>query len=397
MPKYGYFRPKFYGFNKYGYLVDTDVQGVKLSCSAELGEVVENGETLFCNGGGLHPLTATYNGVTATLAVSVDDKNDPIFRHDKVVLNGYDDYKVDVYGKVRESDVSIENTALAWETSDASVATVDEKGIVKGLKNGKATIKGTVGDFSDEIEVTVEIPTKRYQGIDENLDPSTWTLECSSNVENFTIAPLGVEGMEVNYTTKKARQEVSMIKDITTWSRPDSVCIDINPGNAQIKNITLYLLKEGETEPWECVLEPTLKANELNRIEMPMDTFVNLSDMGAYPIKLTKIRIVPKGSLGTANLQIPRFSWVYNAVSADASGVEEVVKSSEALTLSPNPVEAGAVVKLGVTQAVKYTVSALNGAVVARGEGTELSTEGLSAGMYIVNAEGLSSARLLVK
>jgi hypothetical protein len=74
-----------------------------------------------------------------------------------------------------------------------------------------------------------------------------------------------------------------------------------------------------------------------------------------------------------------------------------VVKSSEALTLSPNPVEAGAVVKLGVTQAVKYTVSALNGAVVARGEGTELSTEGLSAGMYIVNAEGLSSARLLVK
>ena len=397
MPKYGYFRPKFYGFNKYGYLVDTDVQGVKLSCSAELGEVVENGETLFCNGGGLHPLTATYNGVTATLAVSVDDKNDPIFRHDKVVLNGYDDYKVDVYGKVRESDVSIENTALAWETSDASVATVDEKGIVKGLKNGKATIKGTVGDFSDEIEVTVEIPTKRYQGIDENLDPSTWTLECSSNVENFTIAPLGVEGMEVNYTTKKARQEVSMIKEITTWSRPDSVCIDINPGNAQIKNITLYLLKEGETEPWECTLEPTLKANELNRIEMPMDTFVNLSDMGAYPIKLTEIRIVPKGSLGTANLQIPRFSWVYNAVSADASGVEEVVKSSEALTLSPNPVEAGAVVKLGVTQAVKYTVSALNGAVVARGEGTELSTEGLSAGMYIVNAEGLSSARLLVK
>jgi hypothetical protein len=253
-----------------------------------------------------------------------------------------------------------------------------------------------VGSFSDEIEVTVEIPAKRYQGIDENLDPSTWTLESSSNVENFTVAPLGVEGMIVNYTTKKARQEVSMIKDITTWSRPDSLCIDINPGDAQIKNISLYLLKEGETEPWECVLEPTLKANELNRIEMPMDTFVNLSDMGAYPIKITKIRFVPKGSAGTASLQIPRFSWVYNAVPADASGVENVVSEGETLHLTPNPVNAGEVVRLGVALPVAYTVTALNGAVVANGVGVEFSTEGFTPGMYVVKTAN-SAAKMIVK
>ena len=148
-------------------------------------------------------------------------------------------------------------------------------------------------------------------------------------------------------------------------------------------------------EPWECVLEPTLKANELNRIEMRMDTFVNVNDMGAYPIKLTKIRIVPKGSLGTANLQIPRFSWVYNAVSADASGVEEVVDAPEALVLVPNPVKAGEVVRLGVSSEVDYTVCSLNGAVVAQGCGTEFSTAGFAPGMYVVNAN--SVAKLIVK
>jgi hypothetical protein len=396
LPQYGYYTPKFYGYNKYGVMVDSNLKGVTLSCGENLGVIVNDGTTLYANGGGCHTLEATYNGVKTNLVVTVDDKTEPIFRHSKVLLDTYHDYKVDIYGTVRGNDISIENREFTWSVEDETIATVDENGVVKGLKNGTTVVKGTLGDKTREIAVTVEIPPKRYKGIDENLDPSTWTLE-SSNIENFTVAPLGVEGMEINYTTKSTRKvEASMSKDITTWSRPDSLCIDINPGNAQIKNISLYLLKEGETEPWECVLEPTLKANELNRIEMRMDTFVNVNDMGAYPIKLTKIRIVPKGSTGTANLQIPRFSWVYNAVPADASGVESVVAENNTLVLTPNPVNAGAVVRLGVAEPVKYTVRALNGAVVAEGEGVEIATATMSTGVYIVKV-GDKQGKLIVK
>ncbi len=396
LPKYGYYTPKFYGYNKYGVMVDSNLKGVTLVQNDNLGVITNDGTTLYANGGGCHVLEASYKGVKTNLVVTVDDKTDPIFRHSKVLLNSYDDYKVDIYGTVRGHDIPLENREFIWSVEDETIATVDENGVVKGVKNGTTVVKGILGDKITEIEVTVEIPTKRYQGIDENLDPSTWTLE-SSNIENFTVAPLGVEGMIVNYTTLKTRSvEASMIKDITTWSRPDSLCIDINPGDAQIKNISLYLLKEGETEPWECVLEPTLKANELNRIEMPMDTFVNISDMGAYPIKITKIRFVPKGSVGTASLQIPRFSWVYNAVPADASGVENVVAENNTLVLTPNPVNVGAVVRLGVTEPVRYTVSALNGAIVAEGEGVEFSTAAMSAGVYIVKV-GDKQGKLIVK
>ena len=182
MPQYGYYTPKFYGYNQYGVLINTDLKGVTLSCSAELGEVVNDGTTLFGNGGGTHALTATYNGISTTLAVSVDDKTEPIFRHPKVMLNGYEDYTVDVYGVVRGADVTIDNVAFTWETSDASVVTVNELGELKGLKNGTAKVKATVGNFSKEIDVTVEIPTVRYQDITSN---EGWAIEVS-NLSNQT-------------------------------------------------------------------------------------------------------------------------------------------------------------------------------------------------------------------
>lgn len=395
MPKYGYYKPKFYGFNKYGYLVDTDLQGVKLSCSAELGEVVQNGETLFCNGGGTHALTATYNGATATLAVSVDDKTNPIFRHEKVVLNSYDDYKIDIYGVVRGADVAIENSAFVWETSDASIATVDENGIVKGLKNGKATIKGTVGDFSEDIEVTVEIPTVHCQDVTSN---EGWALEVS-NLSNQSVTALSDGGIAVDYTTTASRKiYLTIAKDAQSWSRPDSLVIELNPGTSSWKALVVNFADYRTPDALVAYeFEPKLTANEMNRISIPMSAIVDLKDMSTYPLVFKNLYVVLSDKNGTTHhVELKKLAWIYNAVPA-TSAVEQVILGGKSLILSPNPVDAGTVVKLGVNEDVKYTVTALNGAVVAQGEGTELSTEGFATGMYVVKVEGLNSARLLVK
>jgi hypothetical protein len=64
--------------------------------------------------------------------------------------------------------------------------------------------------------------------------------------------------------------------------------------------------------------------------------------------------------------------------------------------LTPNPVNAGAVVRLGVAEPVKYTVRALNGAVVAEGEGVEIATATMSTGVYIVKV-GDKQGKLIVK
>ena len=395
MPKYGYYKPKFYGFNKYGYLVNTDLQGVKLNCSTELGEVVENGETLFCNGGGTHALTATYNGATATLAVSVDDKTDPIFRHSKVMLNSYDDYKIDIYGVVREADVAIENSVFAWETSDATVATVDENGVVKGLKNGKATIKGTLGDFSKEIEVVVEIPTKRYQDVTTN---DGWSLEVS-NLSNQSVTSLPNGGFAVDYTADASRKiYLTIAKDVNSWSRPDSLIVEVNPGTSSWKALTINFADY--RTPDELVsyeFAPNLMANAVNRISIPMSEIVDINDMSTYPLTFKNLYVVLSDSKGSSHhVEINKLAWVYNVIPADASSVENISKENSSLVLSPNPVEAGVVVKLGVTEAVKYTVCALNGTIVAQGESTEIPTESLVAGLYVVKV-GNSVEKLVVK
>ena len=52
-PQYGIYTPKFYGYNQYGMLIDTDVQGVTLSCDPKIGEIINDGATFYGTGDGI--------------------------------------------------------------------------------------------------------------------------------------------------------------------------------------------------------------------------------------------------------------------------------------------------------------------------------------------------------
>ncbi len=401
MPRYGYYTPKFYGYNKYGLLINTDLKGVTLSCSAELGEVVKDGTTLFCNGGGTHALTANYNGLSASLAVSVDDKTEPIFRDPQILLDSFKDYTIDVYGIVRGADVAIDNAAFNWETSDASIATVDENGVIKGLANGKAIVKGSVGDFSKEIEVTVEIPTTHYQDI-TSYDASSWTVEVS-NLENQSITSLPSGGFAVDYTTTASRKiYLTFAKDAKSWSRPDSLLIEMNPGTSSWKTLTINTTDyrtPGVPKTYD--FSPELVKNTTNRLLIPMSAIVNVKEMSTFPLTFNSLYVVLSDSKGsTHHVEIYKLAWVYNAIPVDASGIEENIKHSDEIIITPNSVKSGEIVKLSVIEPVEYSICSLNGSIIDLGIGTEISTEKLSAGMYLVSVKGdkgVKTAKLIIK
>ena len=402
LPKYGYYTPKFYGYNKYGVLVDSDLKGVQLSCSAELGEIVNEGTTLFGNGGGINLLKATYNGISTTLTVTVDDATEPIFRHSKVLLDSYKDYTIDVYGIIRGEDVEIDNAAFTWTSSDESVAVVDSKGIVKGLKNGTAIVCGSVGDFSKEIEIKVEIPTMHYQPIDTDLDVSSWKLEVS-NIENATLSNIEGDGFAVDYTTTSARKVyLTMSKDLVTWGRPDSLLIDINPGDASWKTLSVYVTDYRNPDVQKSVsVDVAFVENVDNRIMIPMSELVDLSDMSSYPLTFNKFDIVVSDKKGTTHrVELKKIAWVYNSVPEEGSGLIETFKQRENLIVTPNPVKLGEVVKFGVAEPVKYSICSLSGAVVSQGVGTEFSTKNMSVGMYLISVEdvnGVKTGKLIIK
>lgn len=62
------FKPKFLSYNQYGTLINKDLQGVVLSCSAEVGTIISN-TTFKASGTKDGVITATYNGKTTLLRV----------------------------------------------------------------------------------------------------------------------------------------------------------------------------------------------------------------------------------------------------------------------------------------------------------------------------------------
>ena len=203
--------------------------------------------------------------------------------------------------------------------------------------------------------------------------------------------------------TPTATKQVSIdiLNELTSWSRPDSICVEVNPGNAKPRY--MYILgidQSNPTVPVEYKLNVNGKVlqNTNNKIAIAMSDIVNTNYVGSFPFTLTGIRFsflsIDKVD---QSFYIPKVYWLYDKV---ASGIESVNAGDNTLTLCPNPVTAGTAVSLGVSEAVNYTVNALNGAQVAAGNDTEVATDGLAAGIYLVSAKVgnvTKTAKLIVK
>ena len=401
LPKYGFYNPRVYAFNKYGVLISDDFEGATLSCPKELGEIVENGTILFSNGEGSHVLTATYGDAKAEVIVTIGS-GAPSFRLDSVVVDSYNDYAMEVTAIVGDKEMPLENSALTWSVMDNSIATVDAVGVVKGIKNGTTRVIGVVEDFSDTILVKVEIPEVRYQDAETNIDINTWKLT-KSGVKNEAMSALGSNGVAVDYTISSSRNAyVRMAKELAIWSRPDSIELQLNPGNATIKQITIQVSPSQGAKASNITITPTLTANTVNRIAIPVSELADITDAGIYPLTINAISVYFSDAVNTVGrIEIPHIYGVYTAISPDA-GVDNIVadNANDALIIAPNPVEAGAVVTINASSQASYTIFNAAGAMIANGYGNQIATNGLSNGIYIVSVldNGLQrTARLVIK
>ena len=89
---------------------------------------------------------------------------------------------------------------IKWESNNPNVATVDNSGKVKGIKEGKATITATtVNDIVKTVEINV-LPTK-VSGI--SLDKENVTLDVNDNVKlNASIYPLDAKNQNVKWESE---------------------------------------------------------------------------------------------------------------------------------------------------------------------------------------------------
>lgn len=386
LPKYGFYIPRLYGYNQYGVLIDTDLQGFTLSCPATLGEITDNGSALFGNGAGTHNLTATYNGITTSIVVTVDNSGTPEMKYDNVLLDNYRQWPAAIQSLVNGQYMALSPEALTWSSADESIATVNAAtGIVQGVKNGTTTLTGTVGDYSGTINVTVQCPEGQEMPVNPAEGISSWKLT-KSNLSSCTISEFG-KGVAFDYAIKTTRGPQFKIAhdSLPIWSLPDSLRIRIKPvGEAAITSVTANLRANNST-PTNIPFNEVTSGVE-NVLSIPMSNLGDPNDIGIYPVYINSITVVVKGKASTDyRIEIPAIEAVYNNA---PSGIETIV-------ISPDIIPVFVANGIITTRRIVDTIEIYNllGQKVAAATHTD-SIAAPASGSYIikVTADGNSSS-----
>lgn len=396
LPHYGYFSPTIYAYNKYGVLLDTDLTGFELSCPEALGQPVENGSLLFANGHGTHALTASYNGITCRVPVTISE-SEPSALYQKVVIDKFKPYTAEVVAQVNGRTMPLANQALDWSTSDAAVARVDDDGTVKAQANGTAEITGRNGDFSTSFTVTVQHPVDRAMAL-SSLSASDWTIS-GGGTGSRTLANTPEGALNLVYNITSTRGPYLSLRPAATTSfygLPDSVMVCLDPSETQITKI---IINAGSDERGTAVtLTPTLVPNTTNTILVPVHDFIDTDRRGNYPLLFNSMQIYVAGATKTDySMSIKAINGIYTGIEP-GQGIENINPDCNILTLlNQNVVAVGSTVQMNCGTHSHYCVQTLGGQTVITGRGNILTTSSLAPGLYIVSASGFTPAKLLVR
>lgn len=136
---------------------------------------------------------------------------------DDITLKPGDSYTV----KTAISPADAVDTALTWTSSNESVATVDENGVINAVSYGEAVVKASaVGGTEREIAVTVAPFYKEYKGIVTSYE--TLTVRTEPNAEASRVGT------------------IDFLSEITVIGEPDGIWYKVSGKNSRGNTISGY-------------------------------------------------------------------------------------------------------------------------------------------------------------
>lgn len=407
LPKNGVFTPSFMGYNQYGYLIDTDLQGVTLRCDESLG-YVKGTDTFVASGDGSGKLYASYNGVETSIDIVIGEPVGLTMRLDSIINDGLYEYPIEITSIVNNEPMIISPDVFDWTIEDPSICSITD-GVLKGLANGKTMIYCQQDDFRDSLSVTVQIPPYHSQPVDDFSDAESWKVT-SSALKDITIVPVA-QGTEFHYTYSTGRAPYMQIaKDINLYSLPDTLRITLNTGETLVNKIALSM-KDNASMTSRITEFEDIPQNADHTISIPMNGyFENYRDMALYPVRFQSLKLFVTGSSQTAGNQyviaLKEFSLIYDGITLNVSNPE----IAEALRVYPNPVNAGdAQVRFVLSESadVAYELYDLGGKLLKKAEmgimpagEIALPTGELGSGTYLLTirrGDKIDTVKLIIR
>ena len=357
-PIYSSFRPVIIAYNKYGDIISHDFQEVELSCEAKLGSCNGN---MFTAAGEPYTgmLTASYNGVKVSKQMEVKQAAALAIRIKPILIDATRKYPIEVTASIGDKVYTYNPADLDWSVDDPSVVSI-ENGILTGLKNGSTSITGTIGDFSDKTDVTVEIAPEPRMPI---TDFSSWTAKGMTGITKVSITPEGV----LNFTYGSPRgPKVTLTSSHTFFSLPDRIVLTFTP-SVTISEIKPKIKAKDGSDIAKRITE-TFEANKEHTVELKVDA--DLNDLINYPLTLSELVFYITTSTawkGEQNIRINNLYAEYN----NPAGVESVTTGNDGsdLYVAVNPTAAVSGQPMNISSDASISsieIFSISGAMVSR-------------------------------
>ncbi|MFV0390890.1 MAG: phosphodiester glycosidase family protein [Paludibacteraceae bacterium] len=290
LPHLGEYVPKFYAYNQYGVLVDSDLQGVVLTCPESLGVIQEN--KFIATGTTTGQITATYNdNVVTTINIGLLPVSGIKIRLDTVLVDKCRDYPIEVLAQTSAGDALISPAAFYWSVENPEYAEVDD-GTVKALSNGVTKITGSLNDVTDDIVVKVENPDSPTL-VGDSMLLTDWTLSASS----FLNAQINLENRPENWQTGAVVNLVhaagrapflKLFNKCTFYGLPDTVKLVMNIGDMEISRAIVSLTPNNATTV-ATVEFNTFENGKDFSLDIPINELFDVGDRAIYPINFDNV------------------------------------------------------------------------------------------------------------
>ena len=230
---------------------------------------------------------------------------------------------VSIYpGKTAKINVKYSNTTAqttkTWASSNKSVATVDQNGVVKGVKAGKATITLTVQNPGDAqaLVLTKDVTVKQYV-TSIKLNASTKAIyNGKSFTLKATVNPKNAANKTVTFSSNNTRIATVNAKGVVVGKKPGTAYITVKAKDGSNKSArckvivkqqkatkltisakkTTTLKKKGASVKIKATLSPSNTYNKQIKVTSSKKGIVKLSASKINSGKTVTVKATKKGS-----------------------------------------------------------------------------------------------------
>ena len=317
MPRYGTLTPSFLGYNQYDMLLNTDMQGVTLSCDPSVGYIETDGRFV-CQGSG--ELIAALDDIRTSIHVQMVADAPIALRLDSVLVSDATAYPIEVESTIGSNTITLLPEALTWIVRTPSVAVVSAQGVISGLTDGYTWVIGQLGEFSDSLLVHVQTtdakPYLWIRGMDGmTINQTTAATKWLAHMVNTADIP----SLAFNYSGARNPQ-LTFNADMRIYADPDYLELRLMlPEEKLIKLLSVQLTANGYSVPVLFNMEQFMPG-QLNRIIINLDSLFRQdaieadlpwhnNDQSIYPVTLNSVSFTVSKDATKQSYSIPVYGW----------------------------------------------------------------------------------------